>query len=116
MSLGPRLLFLLLSSGPRLHATNGLFVSLTGPVRALSRSQLSSALAVLFLPLWHAQLGSMRNLRHPRPPWRLTYLGSQGSWSCADWEFGCQVRTLPAFLDSDSGAASRRSGGDTVET
>ena len=40
----------------------GVFVSLTGPVRALSRLRFSAALAVLFLPLWHARLGSVHYL------------------------------------------------------
>ena len=92
------------------------FVSLTGPVPALLSFRFSAALAVLFLQLWHDKSGSVRNLRLPHPPRRLTCIGSIGSWYHAVWAFKRQLRTLRVFLKSHLGAASRHSGGYTVES
>ena len=50
------------------------------------------------------------------PPWCPTCIGSRGSWYYADWAFDRQVCTIRAFLGSDSGAASRRLGKDTVDS
>ena len=93
-----------------------ILVSFTGPVRALSQFWFSAAIVVLFLPLWCAHSGSARDLRHSCPPWRPTCIGYRGSWSPTDWSFNRQVCTLCAFLGSNLGAASWRSGGDTVES
>ena len=81
----------------------------------LSGLQLSSALAVLVLPLWCSRLVSLRDLRRPCHPCRPTCLGSRVSWYCADWAVDWQVRMIRALLDFDSGSNYRRSQGDTVE-
>ena len=93
----------------------GLIVSLNGPACALSRSQFSAALAVLGLPLWRARLSRVRYFCRPCTPWRSTCHGYQGSWYRVNWAADRQVYMLHVFLESDSGAASWHSGGDTVE-
>ena len=93
----------------------GLFVSLTIPMCALSRSRFSVALAVLGVSLWRARSGSVRDLRCPCPPWRPTCLWSLEGWSCDNWVFDWQMSTLRESLDSDLGAYSSRSDGDVVE-
>ena len=105
------------------------FVVLPGPRHVSSRpllifslslsvscSRFSVALEVLFSPLWRARSGSVCDLRCSCPPRRPTCIGFRGYWSPADWDFDRQVRTLRAFLGSGFGAASRRSGGDTIES
>ena len=76
MSSGPYLLFFVVAVGNSFVCRRGLFVSLTGPVRALLQSQFYAALAVLGSTLWRARPGSVHNLRRPLPPRRSTCLGS----------------------------------------
>ena len=116
MSSGTCLFFFVVVVRALFACDRGLSVSLTGPLRALSQYQLFTALAVLGLPLWRSRLGSMRDLRRPCSPRRPTCLESRGSWSRTDWSVDRKLRTLRAFLESDLGAASRSSGGYTVES
>ena len=113
---GPCLFFFIVVVGGSFACRWGLFVSLTRLVRALSRSRFSAALAVLVSLMWRVRSGSMCDLRRPCSPWRPTCLSSRGSCYRVNWEVDRKVRTLRAFLYSDSGAASWRSGGDTVES
>ena len=113
---GPRLFFLVVVVGASFFFCRGLFGSLIVPVRTLLRSQLSDALLVLASPLWCARSGSVRNLCSPCLTQRSTCILYKGSWSCANWAFDRKVRTLCAFLDSDSGAASWCLGEDTAES
>ena len=66
------------------------------------------------LRLQLTRMDRVHNFRRPFPSQRLTWRGSWGAWSRANWAVDRQVHTLLASLESNLGAESWRLGGDIV--